>query len=57
MEENNSNNKKSKLLFIALILIIAVLFVGVVYQFVVIKSLQKEIANLNAIFNVFVGKI
>ena len=54
---DNNNNKKSKLIFIALIAIIAVLFVGIVYQFVVIKSLQKEIADLNSSFSIFLNNL
>ena len=53
----NNNDNKSKLLFIALIAIIAVLFIGVVYQFVIIKSLQKEIADLNSCFGIFIKNI
>lgn len=51
-----NNNKKNLLLLITLVAIIIVLFVGIVYQFIIIKSLQGQIANLNAIFNVFFKK-
>ena len=47
------NNKKNLLIFIMLISIIAVLFIGVVYQFIVIKSLQSQISNLESFFKIF----
>ena len=42
MSDNDEKNKrKTKLLIITLIAVIAVLLVGVVYQFVTIKHLEK----------------
>ena len=42
-EQNNKNKRKTKLLIAMMIAIICVLFVAIVYQFIVIKSLQKQI--------------
>ena len=42
-EKNNKNKSKFKLLIITMIAIIAILFAGIIYQFIVIKSLQKQI--------------
>lgn len=55
--EENKNNKKTLLLLIMLIAIIVVLFIGVIYQFVVIKSLQRDIASLTSIFHIFIKNI
>ena len=40
-EQNDNNKRKSKLMLITVIAIIAVLFAGIVYQFIVIKKLEK----------------
>ncbi len=47
-EQNNKNKRKTKLLIIMMIAIICVLFAAIVYQFVVIKSLQKQIPQNEA---------
>lgn len=53
MSEQNFNNKrKSKLILITMIAIIAVLFAGIIYQFVVIKKLEKQISNSSASYSV-----
>ena len=44
-EPDNNNKRKTKLIMVMLIAIIAVLFAGIVYQFVVIKNLQKQVGN------------
>ena len=44
-EQNDNNKRKSKLIMFMLIAIIAVLFAGIVYQFIVIKKLEKQIDN------------
>jgi flagellar basal body-associated protein FliL len=44
-EQNDNNKRKSKLIMFMLIAIIAVLFAGIVYQFIVIKKLQKQVEN------------
>ena len=41
-EQNNNNSRKTKLIMFTLIAIIAVLLAGVIYQFVVIKKLEKQ---------------
>lgn len=47
-EQNNKNKRKTKLLIAMMIAIICVLFVAIVYQFIVIKSLQKQIPQNEA---------
>ena len=47
-EQNNKNKRKTKLLIAMMIAIICVLFAAIVYQFVVIKSLQKQIPQSEA---------
>ena len=42
-EQNDNNKRKSKLIMFMLIAIIAVLFAGIVYQFIVIKKLEKQV--------------
>lgn len=42
MDEKNNNSRKTKLIMFTLIAIIAVLLAGVIYQFVVIKKLEKK---------------
>ncbi len=42
------NNKKSKLLMYIVIATIALLLVGVIYQFVCIKQLEHRVNNLEA---------
>lgn len=44
-EQNDNNKRKTKLIMFMLIAIIAVLFAGIVYQFVVIKKLQRQVEN------------
>lgn len=48
-----NSNKKNLLLIIMLICIIVVLFVGIVYQFIIIKSLQREISSLSVFKIIF----
>ena len=48
-----NNNKKNLLILIMLICIIVVLFAGIIYQFVVIKSLESEIASLSTFKSIF----
>ncbi|MBQ9792831.1 MAG: hypothetical protein IJW32_03735 [Clostridia bacterium] len=45
MEEQNNNKRKTKLLMFTMIAIIAILLAGIIYQFVVIKSLQKQVSE------------
>ena len=42
---NNQNNRKNILMYIMFIVIIAILLVGIIYQFVCIKSLQAQLDN------------
>jgi len=51
-EEQSKNKRKSKLLLITMIAIIAVLFAGIVYQFIVIKKLEKQISNDSASYSI-----
>ena len=44
-ERNDNNKRKSKLIMVMLIAIISVLFVGIIYQFILIKKLQKQVEN------------
>lgn len=54
-EPNNKN--KTKLLIAMMIAIIALLFAGIIYQFVVIKSLENKIQNnTNAVVQVVEDK-
>ena len=46
-----NKNKKDILILIMLIAIIVILFAGIVYQFVVIKTLKGEISNLKSYIN------
>lgn len=43
MEEQNNNKRKTKLLMFTMVAIVAILLAGIIYQFVVIKSLQKQV--------------
>ena len=43
MSEEEEKKKKTKRLIIMMIAIITILFIGIVYQFVVIKKLQKQV--------------
>lgn len=45
MEDQNNNKRKTKLLIFTMIAIIAILLAGIIYQFVVIKSLQKQVSQ------------
>lgn len=47
MDEKN-NKKKSQLIFITVIAIIALLLVGVIYQFVCIKKMERQIDDLQS---------
>ncbi len=44
----NKNNKKTKLILSMIIAIIVVLLIGIIYQFVCIKRLEKQIEDLNS---------
>ncbi|MBQ3213597.1 MAG: hypothetical protein IJB10_01100 [Clostridia bacterium] len=56
MEEQNNNKRKTKLLMFTMIAIIAILFAGIIYQFVVIKSLQKQVSENSSAY-VYVQEI
>ncbi len=45
-----NKNKKDALILIMLVAIIIILFAGIIYQFVIIKTLQNEISNLKSCF-------
>jgi len=49
--DNDANKRRTKLLIITLIAIVALLFAGIVYQFVVIKGLEKQL-NASLIYNI-----
>lgn len=51
-QQDNHNKHKTKLLIITLIAIIAVLLVGIIYQFVTIKKLKDSLPNTTAIVKV-----
>ena len=51
-EQDDRNKHKTKLIIITLIAIIVVLAIGIIYQFVTIKKLQREHENSSAIVNV-----
>lgn len=53
-EQNDNNKRKSKLMLITVIAIIAVLFAGIVYQFIVIKKLEKQIEENSASYSILV---
>ena len=46
---SNQNNKKNKLIFVCLIVIILVLLVGIIYQFVVIKNMERTNTSNNVV--------
>ena len=50
MTGQNNNKRKNRLIMFMLIAIIAVLFVGVIYQFIVIKKLEKQVENSNSAY-------
>lgn len=53
-EQNDNNKRKSKLMLFTVIAIIAVLFAGIVYQFIVIKKLEKQIEENSASYSILV---
>ena len=53
-EQNDNNKRKTKLMLFTVIAIIAVLFAGIVYQFIVIKKLEKQIEENSASYSILV---